>query len=53
MYYIVYEGLKIDSNESVYCTLYNIQCIYNVHCTLYSVQCIQCILYLHCTQYIV
>ena len=34
MYYILYEGLKIESNEPVYCTLYNI------HCTLYSVQCI-------------
>ena len=22
MYYILYEGLKIDSNESVYCTAY-------------------------------
>ena len=30
MYYILYEGLKIESNEPVYCT------VYNVHCTLYS-----------------
>ena len=22
MYYILYEGLKIDSNEPVYCTVY-------------------------------
>ena len=22
MYYILYEGLKIDSNEPVYCTIY-------------------------------
>ena len=22
MYYILYEGLKIESNEPVYCTLY-------------------------------
>ena len=22
MYYILYEGLKIDSNEPVYCTFY-------------------------------
>ena len=24
MYYIVYEGLKIESNEPVYCTSYTI-----------------------------
>ena len=30
MYYILYEGLKIESNEPVYCT------VYNVHCTLYT-----------------
>ena len=30
MYYIVYEGLKIDSS--------NVQCtLYTVHCTVYSV----------------
>ena len=23
MYYILYEGLKIESNEPVYCTVYN------------------------------
>ena len=28
MYYILYEGLKIESNEPVYCT------VYSVHCTL-------------------
>ena len=27
MYYILYEGLKIESNEPVYCTLYIIQYI--------------------------
>ena len=32
MYYILYEGLKIESNEPVYCTMYN------VHCTVYIVQ---------------
>ena len=31
MYYILYEGLKIETNEPVYCTLYS------VHCTVYSV----------------
>ena len=30
MYYILYEGLKIESNEPVYCT------VYSVHCTLYK-----------------
>ena len=43
MYYILYEGLKIESNEPVYCTVYSvrrIQCaVYNVHFTLYSVHC--------------
>ena len=24
MYYILYEGLKIDSNEPVYCTVYTV-----------------------------
>ena len=24
MYYILYEGLKIESNEPVYCTVYNL-----------------------------
>ena len=36
MYYIVYEALTIDSNESVY----SVQCIhytvYSIHCTLYT-----------------
>ena len=27
MYYILYEGLKIESNEPVYCTLYSVYCI--------------------------
>ena len=27
MYYILYEGLKIESNEPVYCTLYTVQCV--------------------------
>ena len=32
MYYILYEGLKIESNEPVYCTVYNVQCtMYSVH----------------------
>ena len=26
MYYILYEGLKIESNEPVYCTVYTVQC---------------------------
>ena len=26
MYYILYEGLKIDSNEPVYCILCSAQC---------------------------
>ena len=30
MYYILYEGLKIESNEPVYCTVYRVQC--TVHC---------------------
>ena len=35
MYYILYEGLKIESNEPVYCTVYSIQCtMYSVYCTL-------------------
>ena len=27
MYYILYEGLKIESNEPVYYTLYTLYCI--------------------------
>ena len=45
MYYILYEGLKIESNEPVYCTMYwvyIIQCImyplYTLHTRLLSVQ---------------
>ena len=31
MYYILYEGLKIESNEPVYCTVYTIYTIvYNL-----------------------
>ena len=33
MYYILYEGLQIESNEPVYCTLYII--LYRAHTTLY------------------
>ena len=32
MYYILYEGLKIESNEPVYCTIYIVQFI--VQCTV-------------------
>ena len=48
MYYILYEGLKIESNEPVYCTVYSVQCtMHNVHCTLYitcsvSVKLVEC-----------
>ena len=31
MYYILYEGLKIESNEPVYCTVYNVHCIRITH----------------------
>ena len=27
MYYILYEGLKIESNEPVYCTMYSIHAL--------------------------
>ena len=27
MYYILYEGLKIESNEPVYCTVYSVHLI--------------------------
>ena len=48
MYYILYEGLQIESNEPVYCTLYTVHCtvytvyytVYSVQCTVYSVRCI-------------
>ena len=29
MYYILYEGLKIESNEPVYCTMYIVHCTSN------------------------
>ena len=32
MYYILYEGLKIESNEPIYCTMYSVHC-----CTMYVV----------------
>ena len=32
MYYMLYEGLKIDSNEPVYCTLYS---VYSIHTHIY------------------
>ena len=34
MYYILYEGLQIESNEPVYCTVYTVQ-LYR--CTLYNI----------------
>ena len=40
MYYILYEGLKIESNEPVYCTVYTqftIYYHYNIQCTLYII----------------
>ena len=33
MYYILYEGLKIESNEPVYCTVYIVY--YTLYCILY------------------
>ena len=37
MYYILYEGLKIESNEPVYYTVYTLYSIYTVlYCVLYS-----------------
>ena len=38
MYYILYEGLKIESNEPVYCTVY-IPVLYIVYnpCTMYTI----------------
>ena len=45
MYYILYEGLKIYSNEPVYRTMYIVHCtLYTVYCTLYIVQ-VNCTLY--------
>ena len=34
MYYILYEGLKIESNEPVYCTVYTV--FYNHICYMYK-----------------
>ena len=36
MYYILYEGLKIESNEPVYCTVYSVRI--GVRRTVYIVQ---------------
>ena len=52
MYYILPEGLKIESNEPVYCTVYTVV-LYTVQCTVYgrhvklqcSVKCISYTLY--------
>ena len=38
MYYILPEGLKIESNEPVYCTVYSVH-LYSVHCTMYTYMC--------------
>ena len=35
MYYILYEGLKIESNEPVYCTMYMAHNAYNLQCITY------------------
>ena len=52
MYYILYEGLKIESNEPVYCTLYIVQCtVYTVQCTKYIVHSTLCTV--RCTLYTV
>ena len=38
MYYILYEGLQIDSNEPVYCTVYNVYSIYiYIYIYIYSI----------------
>ena len=52
MYYILYEGLKIESNEPVYC----IQCtVYTVHCILYNIYFVSYTMYnvldVHCIWY--
>ena len=36
MYYILPEGLKIESNEPVYCKMYTLS-VYSVHCTIYNI----------------
>ena len=51
MYYILYEGLKIESNEPVYCTMYSVQCtVYSVQRTIlyivYTMQ-VNCTLYMY------
>ena len=36
MYYILYEGLKIESNAPVYCTMYtHVRIIYYFHYCIY------------------
>ena len=35
MYYMLYEGLKIESNEPVYCTMHNEQ--FTMYSTMYNV----------------
>ena len=37
MYYIVYEGLKIESNEPVYCTMHTVHVYNTIQCTMYIV----------------
>ena len=51
MYYILYEGLKIESNEPVYCTVYSVKCkVYSVHLhynTEYLLSASNCYTWLH------
>ena len=46
MYYILYEGLKIESNEPVYYTVYTIfnRLYSTLHCILYDVGEVLCIM---------
>ena len=37
MYYILYEGLKIESNEPVYCTVYTVYTVYSIQYTVYCI----------------
>ena len=47
MYYILYEGLKIESNELVYYTAYIIQyTLYSIHYTAYTANPTLCTLYI-------
>ena len=36
MYYILYEALKIDTNEPVYCTSYTVYCTMYIVCGWYN-----------------